>query len=115
MELTGKRVFNLARLRQTPREIEIILGLPPYRIHETYHRELMSGYLEAESVSPANDSDSDKQEKTDSRRRFYYEANREKIRERKRRYYETHKEEYQERKRRYRERRKNQGVLKIGN
>lgn len=66
MELTGKRVFNLARLRQTPREIEITLGLPPYRIHETYHRELMSGYLEAESVSPANDSDSDKQEKTDA-------------------------------------------------
>ena len=79
MELTGKRVFNLARLRQTPREIEITLGLPPYRIHETYHRELMYGYLEAESVSPANDSDSDKQEKTDARRRFYYEANREKF------------------------------------
>lgn len=100
MELTGKRVFNLARLRKTPREIEITLGLPPYRIHKTYHRDLMSGYLEAESVNPANDSDNDKQERTKARRRFYYEANREKNRERNRR---------------YRERKKIQGALKDGN
>lgn len=111
MELTGKRVLNLARLGKTPREIEITLGLPPYRIHETYHRELMTGYLEADFVGCLF---SEKEKKL-AKYRMWAEANKEKIRERKRRYYETHKDEFRERKRRYRERKINQGVLKDGN
>lgn len=86
MDLTGKRVFNLARLGLTPREIEITLGLPPYHIHETYHRELMAGYLKAKSIK--DDSGKSKQEKANEYARLYYEARKEKISEqRKRRYY----------------------------
>lgn len=102
MDETGKKVFNMAGLGASPREIEITLGLPPYHIHETYHRELMSGYLEAESVGCLL---SEKEKKL-AKYRMYCEANKEKIRERKRRYYETHKEEFRERKRRYLERKK---------
>lgn len=106
MDETGKKVFNMAGLGASPREIEIALGLPAYHIHMSYHRELMDGYSKAESVGCLMSTEEKRLEKY----RMYCEANKEKIRERKRRYYETHKEEFRERKRRYRERKKQGGV-----
>lgn len=99
MDETGKKVFNMAGLGASPREIEIALGLPAYHIHMSYHRELMAGYSKAESVGCLLSE----KEKRLAKYRMYCEANKEKIRERKRRYYVTHKEEFRERKRRYRE------------
>lgn len=121
MDETGKKVFNLARLKRTPREIETTLGLPPYRIHETYHRELMDGYLEAESVSPTkrfnyeNCTNSDAREKRREYQRWYQEANKERIAEQRRKYRAANKEKLREARCRYRARKKNQGVLKVGN
>lgn len=49
MDELGKQVFELARLGLCPKDIEETLGLPAYKIHETYHHELMHGYLEADN------------------------------------------------------------------
>lgn len=37
-------VVRLASLNKTPKEIEVLLGLEPFSIHEKFHTYLMTGY-----------------------------------------------------------------------
>lgn len=85
-----QEIYRLACLKVTPREIEIALGLPPYRIHETYHAELMRGYREAEiiSISKINNPPVNKEDKRKKSNYWnvYYRENRTSLLEKQRRY-----------------------------
>lgn len=87
-----QEIFRLASENIPPREIELNLNLPPYKIHERFHHELMEGYLEAHQAGLMNSlgDKSEKVKKLEEERNKLIELRRELMRERARKYREKH-------------------------
>jgi len=95
-------ITRLATMGRSPYQIEEMLGIPHYTIHQKYHAALQAGYARSarlqgskpkESAAPAEPI---RQETKEEIRK------REKLAEARHRYYQNHKSEIRERQRRYR-------------
>lgn len=112
-------ITRLATMGRSPYQIEEVLGIPHYTIHQKYHAALMSGYEARERLEDSKSKESTtapaepikRQEKTmeemsqrenlaETRRR-YYQSRRAEIREKQRRYYQANKEKVAQYQRQY--------------
>lgn len=111
-----QEIFRLASSNVAPRQIELTLNLPPYKIHERFHHELMQGYLEAHQAGLMNSlgNKSEKVKALEEQREKLLEIKRAKERERFRKYREKYKDQIKELQRKRYQKRKQMFKAKRG-
>ena len=98
-------ITRLATMGRSPYQIEEVLGIPHYTIHQKYHAALMSGYEARERLEDSKSKESTapaepiERQETKTKEEI---RKREKLAEAQHRYYQNHKAEIRERQNRYR-------------